>query len=104
FLILGSLGISASLLCALYIGQETVEEELCILGATVCFRVELDGKAVPFLVLDAFTGTVVGIDLGHNAHFGGQLVPHHRIAVVLAGDEAAAAGKIGHGLVEIGRA
>ena len=60
---------------------------------------ELDGKAVPFFVLDALAGAVVGVDLGNAAHLGGQLVPHHRVAVVLAGDEGAAAGKVGHGLV-----
>ena len=69
------------------------------MGAAVCFRVELHGKAVPLLVLDALAGAVVGVHLCHLAHLGGQLVAHHSVAVVLAGDEGAAGLKVGHRLV-----
>ena len=42
----------------------------------------------------------VGVHLCHLlAHLGGQLVAHHSVAVVLAGDEGAAGLKVCHGLV-----
>ena len=90
FLILGSFGISTApfhAVDAADILQKAVKQELGILGAAVCFGVELHRKAVPLQVFNSLTGFIVGVHMADAAGTCGQSIAQNRIAVVLAGNE-----------------
>ena len=57
-----------------------VKQKFGVLGAAVGLGVELHGEAVPFQVVDALTGAVVGVEVAHLADGFGQGVRHNGVA------------------------
>ena len=54
--------------------QKAVKQELGILGAAVCFGVELHRKAVPLQVFNSLTGFIVGVHMADAAGTCGQSI------------------------------
>ena len=87
-----ALSVSALLWLAACGSTNAVEQVLGVLGAAAGLRVELHGEAVPAGCRPRPRRCLsLALRVADAAHLGGQGVPLHRVAVVLAGDEGAAA-------------
>ena len=47
--------------------KEFIKQVCSIQRAAVCFRMELYGKGVDFVIPKTFTGVVVGVDVGNRS-------------------------------------